>query len=171
MQSVDVSFSPHCTLHTAHCTVYSAQCTVQCCTALQSVDVSPNLCHYLWALCLIRLRRLCWPPCYDTLQYPHVSYQLPMLYNNITIICWPPWYDTLQYPHIMSNHSNAITISLSSHPGWYSTFAIACIHNGLYWPIMPDWFTRDTSLANTVIWASIWAPWYEEDSQHFLPIS
>ena len=106
----------HCALHSVDVS-FSPQCTVQCCTALQSVDVSPNLCHYLWALCLIRLRRLCWPPCYDTLQYPHVSYQLPMLYNNITIICWPPWYDTLQYPHIMSNHSNAITISLSSHPG------------------------------------------------------
>ena len=40
-------------------------------SALQSIDVSPNLCHYLWALCLIRLRRLVrWPPCYDTLQYP-----------------------------------------------------------------------------------------------------
>ena len=78
------SFSPQCTVH-----------SVKCCTTLQSVDVSPNLCHYLWALCLIRLRRLCWPPCYDT----------------------------LQYPDIVSNHSipitNAITISLSSvgHPG------------------------------------------------------
>ena len=27
-------------------------------SALHSVDVRPNLCHYLWALCLIRLRRL-----------------------------------------------------------------------------------------------------------------
>ena len=125
----------------AQCTGYSAQCTLQCCTALQqSVDVSPNLCHYLWALCLIRLRRLCWPPCYDTLQYPHVSYQLPMLYNNITIICWPPWYFTIFW--------NIASWSFTTL-GWYSTFAIACIHNGLYWPIMPDWFTRDTSLANT----------------------
>ena len=74
---------------TVHCIVlmsaslHSAQCSVA--TALQSVDVSPNLCHYLWALCLIRLRRLCWPPCYDTLQYPHVSNHSIPITNAITI--------------------------------------------------------------------------------------
>ena len=74
---------------TVHCIVlmsaslHSAQCSVA--TALQSVDVSPNLCHYLWAPCLIRLRRLCWPPCYDTLQYPHVSNHSIPITNAITI--------------------------------------------------------------------------------------
>ena len=98
-------------------------------SALQSIDVSPNLCHYLWALCLIRLRRLVrWPPCYDTLQYPceHCSLfiEQPFYTNDLPI---PLLYGVHGHPAMIfynthvSNHSIPMPL-LSGVVVWYFTF-------------------------------------------------